>query len=91
MEFGDRIRFVGINVRDSQAGAREFIAEFFPGARIEHLFDRTGVVPASMGGRWVPLTFFFAPGGEEVDRHFGIIDERELALQIDELLARSVA
>ncbi len=89
-EFGDRIRFVGVNVRDSQTGAREFIAEFFPDAAIEHLYDRDGRVPVALGGgTWVPLTIFFAPNGEEVDRHFGVIDERTLALQIDELLARS--
>ncbi len=35
------------------------------------------------------MTFFFAPGDEQLDLHFGIIDERTLALQIDELLARA--
>lgn len=84
-EFGDRVRFVGIDVRDSQDGARGFIAEFgldgFP-----HLFDATGAVPADLGGRGVPLTFFFAAGGDLVALHSGVIDERTLALQIDELL-----
>ena len=87
--FGDQVRFVGVNVRDSQSGARSFIAEFYRGVRIEHLFDRAGVVPISLGGsRGVPLTFFFRPGGSLVELHFGVIDERTLALQIDELVAR---
>ena len=90
--FGDTVRFVGINVRDSQTGAREFIAGFFPDADIEHLFDRPGGVPATLGGnQGVPLTFFFEPGGELVKLHFGVIDERTLALQVDELLARLAA
>ena len=88
-EFGDQVRFVGVNVRDSQSDARSFIAEFYRGARIDHLFDRPGVVPGSIGGGFgVPLTFFFEPGGSLVELHFGVIDERTLALQIDELLAR---
>jgi hypothetical protein len=43
-------------------------------------------VPATFGGFGVPLTFFFAPGGELSYLHSGVIDERTLALQIDELL-----
>jgi len=84
-ERGDAVAFIGVDVRDSQRGARAFIAEFgldgFP-----HLYDSTGSVPADLGGVGVPLTFFFAPGGELVHLHPGVIDERTLALQIDELL-----
>jgi hypothetical protein len=32
---------------------------------------------------------FYAPGGELVERHFGVIDERALALNIDEILRRA--
>lgn len=83
------VRFIGINVRDDQQGARAFIAEFFPNAPIEHYFDGEGDLPIYLGGtRGVPLTFFYAPGGELVTLHTGVIDERTLALQIDEILAR---
>ena len=81
---GDDVRFVGIAVDDSQTGAREFLAEFGL-TRFEHYLDEPGSVPASLGGRGVPLTFFFAPGGELIDLHRGVIDERTLALQVDEL------
>ncbi len=88
-EFADRVRFIGINVRDSQSGAREFIAEFLPDAAMEHLFDRPGDVPPALGGSGaVPLTFFYAPGGELVRLHSGVLDERTLALEIDEILSR---
>lgn len=88
--FGEQVKFVGVNVRDSQGGARGFIAEFFPEAPIQHLFDRDGFIPTELGGnRGVPLTFFFAAGGELVEVHTGVIDERTLALQIDEIIARS--
>jgi len=86
---GREVRFIGVNVRDDQDGARGFIAEFFPDAPIEHRFDPNGDVPVALGGtRGVPLTFFYAPGGELVNLHSGVIDERTLALQIDEILSR---
>jgi cytochrome c biogenesis protein CcmG/thiol:disulfide interchange protein DsbE len=85
--WGSEVRFIGIDVRDDQAGAREFIAEFGLGG-FEHLFDREGRIPGALGGLGVPHTYFFAPGGERIALHNGVIDERTLALQIDELLRR---
>jgi cytochrome c biogenesis protein CcmG/thiol:disulfide interchange protein DsbE len=85
--FGGEVRFVGIAVQDRQAPAREFIDEFGLGG-FQHFFDRPNATSASLGGRGVPLTFFFAAGGDLVDLHSGIIDERSLALGIDELLRR---
>lgn len=85
-QFGTEVRFIGINVADTQAGAQDFIAEF--GLTFENLFDAPRTVPAALGGSGVPLTFFFAPGGELVHYQPGVIDERMLALQIDELLNR---
>ena len=86
--FGDEILFIGVAVRDRQGPAREFIDEFGLGG-FDHFFDRPNAIAANLGGRGVPLTFFFAPGGELVRRHSGIIDERSLALEIDELLRRN--
>jgi cytochrome c biogenesis protein CcmG/thiol:disulfide interchange protein DsbE len=86
---GEDVRYVGLNVRDDQEGARGFIAEFFPDAPIEHFFDPGGDIPLELGGnRGVPLTFFYAAGGELINVHSGVIDERALALQIDEILSR---
>lgn len=86
--FSDEVRFVGLDVRDNEAGSTDFIAEFFANAPIEHLADPGGQIPIDLGGnRGVPLTFFYRPGGELSHLHPGIIDERTLALQIDELLA----
>ena len=87
--FGDEVRFIGLDVRDTASGASDFIAEFYEDAPIEHYADPGGQIPIDLGGtRGVPLTFFYAPGGDLVFLHPGIIDERTLALQIDELLAR---
>ncbi len=84
-EWGDRVRFVGIDVRDSQDGARRFIAEFGLDG-FEHYFDAAGAVPAALGGSGVPLTFFFDADGALRHLHRGVIDEGSLAIQVDELL-----
>lgn len=86
-ESGDRVRFVGVAVRDDQEAARSFVAEFGLTA-LEHYLDPSGSVPAALGAVGVPHTFFFAPGGALIRHHAGVIDEGALALQVDELLRR---
>jgi len=83
-EHGDAIEFIGIDVQDSQTGAKEFLGEF--GLEFDHFFDRRREIPGFYGGIGTPITMFFAPGGELVTIHNGVIDERTLALNIDELL-----
>ncbi|HUG07700.1 MAG TPA: TlpA disulfide reductase family protein [Acidimicrobiia bacterium] len=82
-EHGDVIEFIGVDVQDSQRGAKEFLAEF--GLEFDHFFDRNRQVPNSYGGIGTPITMFFAPHGELVTIHNGVIDERTLAINIDEL------
>ncbi len=84
--FGDRVRFIGVDVQDAQEAAAAFVAEF--GITYENYFDRDRTVPGLLGGVGVPITYFVAPGGEVLSRHNGVIDERTLALNIDELLRR---
>jgi len=87
--FSDDVEFIGLNVRDSQNGARGFIAEFFPDAPIDHIADSRGNVPVDLGAsRAVPITIFYAANGELSTIHTGVLDERTLAIEIDEILAR---
>ena len=83
-EYGDQVEFIGVDVQDTQNGAKEFLAEF--GLEFDHFFDRNRTVPNSLGGIGTPITFFFGPRGELIATHNGIVDERTLALNIDELL-----
>ena len=46
--FGDDVRFVGIDIEDTQEGARGFIAEY--GLEFDNYFDRSGTVRAALGG-----------------------------------------
>ena len=84
--FGDEVSFVGIDIEDTQDAARSFISEY--GLEFDNYFDRSGAVRSTLGGVGVPITYFFAPGGELVYQHSGVIDERTLSLQIDEILNR---
>jgi len=83
---GDKVEFIGIDVQDSQAEAKAFLDEF--GLEFEQYFDRNREIPNQYAGIGTPITFFFAKGGELVSTHNGVIDERALALGIDELLRR---
>lgn len=84
LEYGGEIEFIGVNVRDSQTHAKEFIAEF--GVEFDSYFDSGRAIPNHYAGIGTPITFFFAPGGELLSTHNGVIDDHALALGIDELL-----
>lgn len=86
MRLGDQVRFIGVDVQDSQNSARAFLAEF--GITFENYFDPRRSVPQALGGRGVPITYFFASDGSLVETQIGVIDERTLALQIDEIIRR---
>ncbi|NNC91688.1 MAG: TlpA family protein disulfide reductase [Acidimicrobiia bacterium] len=85
--FGTEVEFIGLNVRDTQDPARAFLNEF----RLDgfaHYFDPSGAAQGSLGAGGVPLTLFFAPGGDLVELHYGVIDDRTLALNLDEIVRR---
>lgn len=82
-QLGEEVRFIGVDVQDTQGDARQFIAEF--GLPFENYFDPDRDIPRALGGSGVPITYFFAPGGELVHLHVGVLDEPTLALRIDQL------
>ncbi len=81
---GSELEFIGVDVQDNQPAAKAFIVEF--DIRFRNVFDRHRTIPNRHAGIFIPITFFFAPGGELISTHNGVIDERTLALGIDELL-----
>ncbi len=86
-EYRNIVEFIGLNVRDSPENAKGFIAEFFGDAAIRHVADSDGSVVADLGGATgVPLTFFVNSDASVAKIHFGVIDERTLALEVDELV-----
>ena len=82
--YGSEVEFIGIDVQDNQPDARAFLAEF--GLDFDHFFDKNREIANHYAGLGTPITFFFGPGGELITTHNGVIDERTLALNIDELM-----
>lgn len=82
-EFAGEVVFIGIDVQDDRASAREFISEF--GLAFDHYFDPVRAVPAELGGFGTPITYFAEAGGNIIHTHSGILDEQTLALMLDEL------
>ena len=83
---GSQVRFLGIATQDTRPDAQAFATEFSLG--FENHFDSDAEVRSWIGSLGLPTTFFVAPGGEVISTIFGVIDERRLALEIDDLLAR---
>jgi cytochrome c biogenesis protein CcmG, thiol:disulfide interchange protein DsbE len=80
------VRFIALNVRDDQSDAQRFMAQYLGEAELVFLSDRSGTVPVALGGtRGVPITFFFARGGDLVHTHLGAIDEPTMAQYLDEI------
>lgn len=86
-QYGDQVEFIGVDVQDNQGDAKAFLDEF--GLGFDHFFDRNREVPNHYGGIGTPITMFFGPEGELLNIHNGVVDERTLALNIDELLRLS--
>jgi cytochrome c biogenesis protein CcmG/thiol:disulfide interchange protein DsbE len=85
IEYGDRIEFIGIDVADEQSAAKAFLGEFGLDG-LDQYFDPDRAIPNSLAGFGTPITFFFGPHGELIRTHNGVIDERTLALNIDDLI-----
>ena len=83
---GSEVEFIGVDVQDTQDGAKRFLAEF--GLEFDHFFDRSRSVPNHYATIGTPATLFFGPHGELISTHSGVIDDRGLALGIDEILNR---
>ncbi len=83
--YGERIDFIGVDVQDSQDEATRFIEDF--GVPYENLFDPGATFRQEYGGAGVPVTYFFTADGDLFDTHIGVIDEGQLVLALDELLA----
>lgn len=82
--YGDRVEFIGVDVEDSQVGARQFLGEFE--LEFEHLFDPHRELAQVLGGFGTPITYFFAPEGRLVRTHSGVLTETSLTDGIEEIL-----
>ena len=82
--YGDRIRFVGVDILDSREGARGFIATH--GWGFPSVFDPDAEIRDGLGLIGQPVTLFYAADGTLVSSYTGPIPEAELEARIAEIL-----
>jgi cytochrome c biogenesis protein CcmG/thiol:disulfide interchange protein DsbE len=82
--YGDRIRFVGVDILDSREGARDFIATH--GWAFPSVFDPDAEIRDGLGLIGQPVTLFYAADGTLVSSYTGPIPEAELEARIAEIL-----
>ena len=83
-EYADRVQFVGVNYRDDQAKAREYIREF--GVTYPSVVD-DGPLGHAFGVPYLPATILVARDGEMRWLMLGAQEEGDLRPRIEELLA----
>lgn len=74
---GDRVQFLGVDVKDSRSAARSFLARH--GITYAQVFDARGDLPLRLRLQGVPNTLFVDASGTVVDRVIGQLDDRSLA------------
>lgn len=82
--YRDRVKFIGVNVQDTDPLAREFVRRFgvtFPNGR-----DTTGAIAVEYGMSGVPETYFVDRNGMLVRKWQGPLDEARLRTFLNELL-----
>lgn len=82
--YGDRVRFLGVDILDDVGSARGFIREF--GWTYPSVFDVSGEIRDRLGLVGQPYTLFYDASGELVDTWTGAIPETELTTRIERLI-----
>ena len=79
-DLGDKIAFVGIDVRDATKDAQGFVRR--TGVAYDILRDPAGQLTADVGVINLPATFLVSPSGRVVAEHPGAFKESDLRAQI---------
>ena len=85
----DGVTFVGINVQDSEAAARDYIGDLgvtYPNGR-----DEDGTITVNYGVVGLPVTFFIGSGGIVERRWVGNIPESRVSSWVEDLLSGAPA
>jgi cytochrome c biogenesis protein CcmG/thiol:disulfide interchange protein DsbE len=82
--FGDRVRFVGVDILDQRAAARAFMREF--GWTYPSVFDPSGAIRDGLGLLGQPVTLFYDASGELVRTWSGPLTETTLTESLETIL-----
>ena len=83
-QYRDRVRFVGVNIKDSATVAKEFASQY--GVKFELLLDKNGLFISQLGIATAPVTLAIDPQGLIVGQKAGEISASELDELVKELL-----
>jgi thiol-disulfide isomerase/thioredoxin len=84
-EYGDRVQFLGVDILDARASAREFMREF--GWTYPSIFDPTAAIRDGLGVLGQPATLFYDDAGNLVEIWPGPIPREELELRLERLVS----
>jgi len=82
--YGDRVAFLGVDARDREADARDFLRRY--GITYPNVVDADDSVVSLLGLRGFPTTYVFNRWGRLVASVVGGISERALAARVEEAL-----
>ena len=83
-EYGDRVRFIGVNHQDQRGAALEFLRE--TGVTYSSGFDPQGSTARAYGAFGLPTTYFITASGRIVATKTGEMTGAELSSELDRLL-----
>ena len=86
-EYGDRVEFVGVDVKDARSDAEEFLTRYDLG--YPHVRDEDLSISDRYGLTGQPETFFLDEDGRIVKHIPGPVDEELLFRLLDSLVARA--
>ena len=85
----DGVTFVGMNVQDSDAAARDYIDDL--GVTYPNGHDEDGAITVAYGVVGLPVTFFIGSGGIVERRWVGNIPESRVSSWVEDLLAGALS
>jgi cytochrome c biogenesis protein CcmG, thiol:disulfide interchange protein DsbE len=74
--YGDRVRFIGVDILDQRASARDFMREY--GWTYPSVYDPSGAIRDGLGLLGQPVTLFYDASGDLVDTWTGPLTQEAL-------------
>jgi len=82
--YGDRVVFLGVDARDNEADARDFLRRY--AITYPNVVDRDDAITGILGLRGYPTTYIFDRSGKVVASVIGGISEQALSARVEEVL-----
>jgi cytochrome c biogenesis protein CcmG, thiol:disulfide interchange protein DsbE len=84
--YGDRVRFIGVDILDERGSARDFMREY--GWTYPSVYDPSGAIRDGLGLLGQPVTLFYDASGELLNTWTGPLSADALNANLHAILAR---